>query len=77
MVLSRALILCGCGVAAGLIAAAVASRLLASLLFEVNPSDPLTLIGVSLVLLGITVLAAYIAARGATRIDPARALRAE
>jgi putative ABC transport system permease protein len=77
MVLGRALVLSGCGIAAGLIGAAIGSRLLTSLLFEVEPSDPLTLIGVSLLLLAVTVLAAYIPARSATRIDPARALRAE
>jgi putative ABC transport system permease protein len=77
MVLGRALILSGCGIATGLIGAAIASRLLTSMLFEVSASDPLTLIGVSLLLLAVTVLAAYIPARGATRIDPAIALRAE
>jgi predicted permease len=77
MVLGHALTLAGCGIAAGLIGAAIGSRLLTSLLFEVDPSDPLTLVGVSLFLFAVTVLAAYIPARSATRIDPARALRAE
>jgi predicted permease len=77
MVLGRALVVSGSGVVAGLIAAMIGSRLLMSLLFEVSPFDPLTLIVVSLLLLGITLAAAYLPARRATRIDPARALRAD
>lgn len=77
MVLGRALVVSGCGVAVGLLGALAGSRLLASLLFEVSPFDPITLIGVSLLLLAVALLAAYLPARRATRIDPGRALRAE
>jgi putative ABC transport system permease protein len=77
MVLGRALVVSGSGVAAGLIAAVIGSRLLISLLFEVSPFDPVTLSAVALLLLAITLVAAYLPARRATKIDPARALRAD
>jgi putative ABC transport system permease protein len=77
MVLSQALRVTGAGAAVGLIGALVGSRLLTTMLFEVSPFDPLTLMAVSLLLVGVALLAAYLPARRATRIDPARALRAE
>jgi len=48
-----------------------------SLLFEVRPHDPATLGGVSLVLVAVAMVASYVPARRAARIDPADALRAE
>jgi ABC-type antimicrobial peptide transport system permease subunit len=77
MVLGQALTVAGIGAAAGLVAALVSSRLLTAMLFEVSPTDPVTLAGVSLLLLAVALLAAYLPARRATKIDPARALRAE
>ena len=77
MVLSEALVVAGAGTLIGLAAAAAGSRLLTSMLFEVRPSDPVTLGGVAVLLLLTAAIAAYIPARRATRIDPARALRAE
>jgi putative ABC transport system permease protein len=77
MVLGEALTIAGAGAIAGLAAALAASRVLRTMLFEVSPTDPETLIGVSLLLLAISLLAAYLPARRATQIDPARALRAE
>ena len=50
---------------------------MASLLFEVSPVDPLTYALVSLTLIGATVLASYVPALRATRVDPIGALRAE
>ena len=53
------------------------SRLLAKLLFEVSPADPISMIGSALLLLAVALVAAYIPARHATRVDPVQALRAD
>ena len=68
------------GIAAGAVAASILARVLVSfshLLYGVTPSDPLTFVTVSLVLMSTAFLACYIPARRATRIDPTQALRAE
>ena len=57
--------------------ALASSRLLTSLLFEVSPTDPMTLAGVWFLLVGVGAAAAYLPARRATKVDPARALRTE
>ena len=77
LVLGEAGAVVGIGVALGIVGAAAASRLLASLLFEVRPGDPLTLAGVSLVLVAVALVAAYVPARRAARVDPVQALRAD
>jgi predicted permease len=77
MVLKQAMLVACAGTLAGLAGALGGSRLLTSMLFEVRPSDPATLAGVAVLLLATAAGAAYIPARRATRIDPARALRAE
>ena len=71
------LILSSVGVAIGLAVAVGVMRLITSLLFEVNPIDPLTYAMVSLVLIGATMLASYVPALRATRVDPIMALRSE
>ncbi len=65
------------GEAAGIVLALLLGRLLHSLTFGVSASDPMTLIEVSLLLLGVALLASYLPARRATRVNPVVALRDE
>jgi macrolide transport system ATP-binding/permease protein len=77
MVLRRVLILAAAGLAISVPAALIASRLGKSFLFETRPNDPGTLAMAGAVLLGAAVLAGYLPARRASRIDPLAALRSE
>jgi predicted permease len=76
-VLRDALAMSAMGGAVGLVGALSVSGLMGSLLFEVSPADPLTLAGACTVLLAVSVVAAYVPAWRATRIDPREALRAD
>jgi ABC-type antimicrobial peptide transport system permease subunit len=77
MVLQHAALLIFAGVAIGGGLALAAGRALSSMLFDLSPRDPATLVAVSIVLGTIALLASYLPARRATRIDPVTALRAE
>jgi len=77
LVLGRGLVLVAVGVGVGLAAALSVSHLVANLLFSVSPVDPVTFIGVPLVLGTMALLASYVPAFRATRIDPAIALRGD
>jgi putative ABC transport system permease protein len=63
------------GVAIGLAGAFVLTRVMSTLLFGVSPTDPLTFISISIVLVSVAVLASYVPAVRATRVDPMFALR--
>jgi predicted permease len=75
MILRQGMALTGIGLAVGLIAAVAATRLVASMLFEVKASDPATYLGVAALLGVVSLAASYIPARRAARVDPASALR--
>ena len=75
MVVREALGVVGVGLAIGVAGALALTRVLASLLYEVSPTDPLTFVGVALVLGAVAVAASYLPARRAARVDPIVALR--
>jgi putative ABC transport system permease protein len=75
--MGQGLRLAGIGVAIGCAGALLAGRLLQSQLFGVMPFDPLTIFGMVAVMLAVALLACYLPARRAIRVDPAITLRAE
>ena len=77
MVLRQSLILVGAGVAIGIPAAIGGSRFVSSLLFDISPSSPLALTAAAAMMLAVSLLAAFIPAHRASRVEPAIALRAE
>jgi predicted permease len=77
LVIGQAILLVGLGIALGAVAALGTSRLLASLLVGVSSYDPLTFVGVSAILMAVALLACYLPARRATRVDPMTALKYE
>ena len=71
------MVLVGVGTGVGLILALAGAQVLRSLLFGVGAVDPVTFVTVPAVLLVVTLAAAYVPARRASRVDPVRALKAE
>jgi predicted permease len=77
LILSQGLWMSLAGVAIGLVAALLAAPLLASQLFGVPPADSQTLVAVTLLLMAVAMVASYLPARRATRVDPLVSLRHE
>ena len=77
LVVGHGLTLAVVGVALGVAGALVLTRFLASMLYGIRPTDPLTYLGVSLLLTAVAIVASYIPARRATKVDPMEALRYE
>jgi ABC-type antimicrobial peptide transport system permease subunit len=77
MFIRHGLFLAGIGVAFGLVAAAIVMRLMSSLLFHVNPVDPITYAAVTVGLIATAFIASYLPSRRAATVDPVEALRAE
>jgi putative ABC transport system permease protein len=77
LIIGEGLRLIATGIAAGLLAAIALSRALRTFLFGVEPTDPLTLVGVGVAFAMVAMLACWAPARRATAVDPAEALRYE
>jgi ABC-type antimicrobial peptide transport system permease subunit len=77
MVLGQGLITVAIGIAIGLVGSFLLTRTMRSMLFEIGPNDPLTMVGIAVLLTLVALVASYIPARRATRVDPMIALRYE
>jgi ABC-type antimicrobial peptide transport system permease subunit len=77
MVLRETFLLVVCGLAIGVPASALGSRLIASQLFGLKPGDPVTFLVACVVMGAVTMIASYIPARRAASVDPMQALRSE
>jgi predicted permease len=77
LVVRRGVLLAGVGVAVGIPAALLLTRAMRSLLYGVSASDGLTYVGVAVLLTVVAILASYLPARRATRVDPVLALRSD
>jgi putative ABC transport system permease protein len=77
MVLGQGIVIVGCGVVAGLAAAAAAGQLVGGFLVGVSPTDPVTFIGVSVLMTSVALFASFVPAWRAAKVDPMVALRYE
>ncbi len=77
LVLRRGLVLTGIGIVAGVAGSLALTRLLTRYLFEVKPTDPVTFVEVSLLLIAVALFASWLPARRAAKVDPMIALRCE
>jgi putative ABC transport system permease protein len=77
MTVKQAIKLVGLGLAVGLPSAFILTRVMSTLLFGISATDPITFLGISLVVLAVALLASYIPALRATKVDPMIALRAQ
>jgi macrolide transport system ATP-binding/permease protein len=75
LVVSRGLRLTAAGIVIGAIAAIILTRLMGNLLYKVSPRDPIAFGGALIVLIAVALVACFLPARRATRVDPVRALR--
>jgi predicted permease len=77
LVLREALLLVGIGLFVGVLASLTLTRTAASLLYELKPNDPLTIVGATLLLAFVALVAGYLPAKRASKVDPLVALRYE